>query len=195
MPSLVIVVCYLWFADSNNPQTSLGSMILWYTTSSPVWIPWFLWATSLSPALPFSALVPCPDLCFRAQASSHLAANVAGCSWITVELLLTGITLHQRELTWPRLYLFPRVLHPMTDWCRGTKIQDFFFFFFCLSQQHLWMAIPTLLPRWDKLRILLYYKRFAFQLLPLLYSPYFIATTENTCTHLYLRVCLAEKET
>lgn len=144
MPSLVIEVCHLWFADSNNPQTSLGSMILWSTSSSTVWTPWSLWVTSLSPALPFSALAWCPGHCFRAQASSHLAATMAGCSWLTVELLLTGIALHQRQLTWPRLYLVPRFLQPMTQWCRDTKIRDFFIYLFFASIRDIseWKSQP-----------------------------------------------------
>ena len=34
------------------------------------------------------------------------------------------------------------------------------------------MEVPTLLSQWDQLRTLLCYKHFAFQLLPLPYSPY-----------------------
>lgn len=144
MPSLVIEVCHLWFADSNNPQTSLGSMILWSTSSSTVWTPWSLWVTSFSPALPFSALAWCPSHYFRAQASSHLAATMAGCSWLTVELLLTGIALHQRQLTWPRLYLVPRFLQPMTDRCRDTKIRDLFIYLFFASIRDIseWKSQP-----------------------------------------------------
>lgn len=98
MPSPVTAVCYFCLL---TPTIHRHHWDLRSSDIPPHHLSEFRGLSELphSPASPFSALVPCPDRCFRAQASGRLAASVAGYSWLTVELFLTGIALYQRELT------------------------------------------------------------------------------------------------